>query len=198
MKFYANKPADKDHCPVTAKYLRKLKEEDENGKKRNPGGSLGSYGGVVKTFKTCPKEIENRGNTENERFYTWLEDHQSAVHNFLPDLDVFLLDTDYYDVALQKWHLYVSWAAGRDSGYFSKNRKNSLNLNGNMQFKCPELLLWMYEASIINQADSQANSFYERLISIKERKRILDADWTQWISDISEAIEEKIQQPAKE
>lgn len=181
LEFYADKPADEEHCPVTAKYLCKLKKEHENeneddkGKKREPGVSLGKYGKLAKTFKACSKNRENRGATKDACFYTWLENHQSVALSFLLNLDVFLCNTDYYDVALQKWHLYVSWYAYLESGILGK----SFALEDEAaDFRCRELLLWMCEAATSAEV---AEKYYENM------------DCPGWISKIHKEIREAIE-----
>ncbi len=179
LEFYADKPADKEHCPVTAKYLCKLKEEHEKGdgkgKKREPGVSLGKYGTLAKTFKACSKNRENIGDTQDELFYRWLENHQSVALSYPLNLDVFLCNTNYYDVALQKWHLYVSWYAYLESEILGK----SFALEDRAtNFNCRELLLWMCEAATSAEV---AEKYYENM------------DCPGWISKIHKEIREAIE-----
>ena len=135
LRFYADKFADEEHCPITAKYLFKLEEN---------GDSLhGNYKKTVDTFKKEFTEKEYKDKTDDEKFYDWLKMRKIVSFSFFFP-DVFLEHTDYYDVALQKWHLYVSYYAYRESGILGEG----LCLTKKMPtFRCPELLLWMCEAA---------------------------------------------------
>ena len=144
LRFYADKFADEEHCPITAKYLSKLEEEERKNGKELRGYSLhGDYVSLVNTFKKGFIEKEYKNKTKDEKFYDWLKIREIVSFSFcLPD--VFLEHTDYYDVALQKWHLYVSWYAYLESGIMGEG----LCLEKKMTtFKCEELLLWMCEAA---------------------------------------------------
>lgn len=151
LRFYADKFADEEHCPITAKYLSKLEEEERKKGKELSGDSLhGSYVETINVFKKMETKDE-----KDEEFYEWLKEREIVSFSFfLPD--VFLEHTDYYDVALQKWHLYISYYA----------RKEFEGKPPYFQFKCSELLLWMCEAA----GSTQTERLYENLIRIEEGK----------------------------
>ncbi len=165
-------------------------------------GPKGPYYELVKTFWDRDREQALK---EDISFYRWLDEKKKSHFAGLQSLSALMQeDPDFAethamadklkkdDPLLQKWHLYISWAAGRESNLFPQK---GLNLeNSIVQFKCPELLLWMCEAAGVKQIDS----FYKRLISIKERERIVDDDLRSWISETNKAIKETILHSAKE
>lgn len=161
LKFYVDKPAQNETCQFTAKYLDKLKEADPE----NTGDSLhGPYKRLVRVFKTgvfVNREKETL--TDDEKFYIWMKDHELfswLMESTFQIPDIFLQATDYYQVALQKWHLYLSWYAYLDSKILGKGlllRKNAVD------FKCPELLLWMCEAA----GSEKTEHFYNELLDME-------------------------------
>lgn len=173
LRFYADKFADEKHCPITAKYLSKLKSNGES-----------LHGGYEKTVNTFKKGVEKEKDnlTKDEQFYEWLKTRKIVSFSFcLPD--VFLEHTNYYDVALQKWHLYVCWYAYLESGIIG----NGLCLKGKPQFKCSELLLWMCEAA----GSTQTKRLYKDLIDEEESDRKSGRGRKEWIKGwAAKAMEE--------
>lgn len=190
LRFYADKFADEEHCPITAKYLSKLKEEERKKGKELSGDSLhGSYVETINTFKKGFVEKEYKNKTKDEKFYDWLKIREIVSFSFfLPD--VFLEHTDYYDVALQKWHLYVSWYAYLESGIVGKGLCLKEEMN---QLKCSELLLWMCEA-----ADSpQKEELYIKLID-NERGCKNRNEWLpSWAAEVGKEIKRIIGESKK-
>ena len=188
LQFYADKFADEEHCPITAKYLSKLKAEESKKKKgeKLKGESLHDARGYVQTINTF-KKVETT-DEKDEEFYEWLQNREIVSFSFfLPD--VFLKHTDYYDVALQKWHLYVCWYAYRESGIRSRKKLDNEQLdvsaekpNGILQYmiKCRELFLWMCEAA----GSMQTDSLYEKMILIEEGK----VEVEDWAKEVKEEI----------
>ncbi len=193
LRFYADKFADEKHCPITAKYLSKLKSNGES-----------LHGDYVKTVNTFKKGVEKEKDNlkEDEQFYEWLKNTLISFSFFLPD--VFLGHTDYYDVALQKWHLYVCWYEYRQSGIRSGKKLDNDQLkvsasskpNGIFQssITCSELLLWMCEAA----GSTQTERLYKKLIDEEEsdKKRI---EWIrEWAAKAKEEIKRIIIEERKE
>ena len=187
LRFYADKFADGKHCPKTAEYLSKLKSKDE-AKLKSDGESLhGNYRIMANRFKTEFAQKEGEGFYEDKEFYDWLK--AKEIRSFYIFPDVFLEHTDYYDVALQKWHLYVAWYAYCESGILSGKKldKEQLkasaeNSNGILkcQIICKELLLWMCEAA----GSMQTDSLYKKLIFIEEGKvKVTIQDWAKEVKE---------------
>ena len=166
LRFYADKFADEEHCPMTAKYLSKLKSNGES--------LHGPYAGMAKRFKMGFAEKEGK----DKEFYDWLKENEiSSIRSFsFFQPDVFLEHTeDYYDVALQKWHLYVSWYAYCESGKLPDKKLDNEQLNESASSKpngilndtiiCRELLLWMCEAA----GSKKTKELYNALIDYETK-----------------------------
>lgn len=148
--FYADVPEDEEDYPITKSYLSALKQQELNESAEVPGKYLhGDYKGVARVFKKGDVDREKKDLTDDETFYIWMQDHE--VFAWLMEYtfkvhDIFLQTTDYYQAKLQKWHLYISWCAYHDSGIRGKGPSPRAAAS---QFKCKELLLWMYEAAVL-------------------------------------------------
>ena len=149
--FYADAFEDEEDHPITKSYLSALKQQELNESAEAPGKYLhGDYNGVMRVFKEgVSVDGKKKGLTDDENFYIWLKNHELfawLMEYTFKVHDIFLQTTDYYQAKLQKWHLYISWCAYHDSGIRGKGPSPRAAAS---QFKCKELLLWMYEAAVL-------------------------------------------------
>ncbi len=190
LEFYANKLADGATCPRTKDYLEELKKKEIEQLKKSKKADQeiagmclhGDYKKVAQVFKAgISADWENKGLNKDKQFYIWMKYHEMFTWLLestcgLNYEDIFLEKTDYYQVELQKWHLYVSWYAYLESGLYG----NGFTLKAKApNFKCRELLLWMCEAA----AGSEVAEKY-----------LKNMGCSGWISKINEEIQEAIKQ----
>lgn len=193
LEFYANPEImEKNNFPITEQYLNKLREE--NRFSLDIPANQKNYIGLALTFmgqndksqkddRCFLKDLQTRdkeGILFGENGMTslsFLEGSFTQDCNFAKRRSFVFLEniSDIYSVELPKWHLFVSWAAGRESGDFPQK---GLNLDGTWRFDCAELLLWMCEAA----KSDKTKCFYDELLEIEAgdhkdvRNRIM-SDW---------------------
>lgn len=148
--FYADISVDETDYPITKSYLSALKQQELNESAEVSGECLhGKYKGVARVFKKGDVDREKKDLTDDETFYIWMQNHEVfawLIEYTFKVHDIFLQTTDYYQAKLQKWHLYISWYAYHDSGILGEGRSPQ---EAASKFRCPELLLWMYEAAAL-------------------------------------------------
>ena len=142
LEFLAKKDKSEDY-PRTAEYMSNLELTGND-----------NYIGLVKTF--CSNGMY--GDEGDKKFYCWLDKEKKLKYNGIESLSVLVeKDPDFVDTyvllddkkiedvlkdpLLQKWHLFVSWAA------YKEFKGKSDIFNRPLNFRCRELLLWMCEAS---------------------------------------------------
>lgn len=171
--FYANKPTDEKQCPITAKYLKWCEREKLIEKNK---GVKSDYAHMVNTFlqKNSEKSYCSNDPEENE-IYELLQNGDGGFESIKILLDAdktfpVLLkkeklpdENGFYNVEIQKWHLFVSWAALNE--FRGKN--------GRFGFRCKELTIWLYET---------AENEKERLVNFRRKIDELVEGQTDWES----------------
>lgn len=190
LAFYADPEITKKEFPITQAYLDE--HEPEEGK--------GDYIDLFHTFLAKGKE----GRKADKEFYTWLEENSENQFAGVKSLSALMEKNSGYlrqhtmaehlgpkDPLLQWWHLFISWAAGRESKRFGNRR--DFDLGASMpQIKCHELLIWMCEASGVD--DDETKKFNKRLLDAEVAWKAVNEKLNNCRKSIRDAIEQKIQE----